>query len=104
MNLLSALAAGLALVSLVVFVLQLSGRWPVAVRSGPLEWGVAVGALAGAWVAFGACLGAISLEAGVIGSGAALFVLGLYLGARWQEARAITRWRWPWQRHQQPSR
>jgi hypothetical protein len=103
MTLLSALAAGLALVSIVVVVLQLTGRWPVAVRSGPLEWGVAVGALAGAWVAFGACLGAIPLEAGVVGWGVALFVLGLYAGARWQEARAVTRWRWPWQRHQQRS-
>ena len=104
MNLLPALAAGLALVSIAVFVVQLTGRWPVAMRSGPFEWSVAVAALASAWVAFGACVGAIPLEMGVIGSGVAVFVLGLYVGARWQEARSITRWRWPWQRHQQPSR
>jgi hypothetical protein len=88
--------------SAAIFVLQLARRWPVAVRSGPLEWGVTLGALASAWLAFAACLGAVSLEVGVTGSGVALFVLGFYVGARWQEARTITRWRWPRHREREP--
>ena len=91
------IALGLALLSFGLLVTQLAGRWPNPARYGPLEAVTAAGLVVGGSAVYLACRWA-PVELAPVGMLVSGLVTGVYLGARWQESHAITRWRWPWRR------